>query len=158
MQKKNKPNQTGGETMTDKYIENFNNVDRVIELLRGSDVRWERTGEQTYTCLMQNVATTGRVLPDERQKEVFRNGSIELQEYGRILDQCGVDKTFVSDYKVTLSHRNTSESSVLEISPIGGGIIFSYGESNNSYPAEAASLQQKVRALYQAVDRKLSGS
>ncbi|MEK6899784.1 MAG: hypothetical protein AABX05_01540, partial [Nanoarchaeota archaeon] len=78
--------------MKNKYLSSFG-VDDVIRLLQSPDVIWEpaqvrAVGAVGYTSVVRDVATIGRVLPEEVSKEIFKDRkSIELQEYGRILDQ-----------------------------------------------------------------------
>ena len=153
--------------MKNKYLSSFG-VDDVIRLLQSPDVIWEpaqvrAVGAVGYTSVVRDVATIGRVLPEEVSKEIFKDRkSIELQEYGRILDQRGVDQTFVRDYTATIFHLKNPELSILEFEVLGEGSKDIYGEMScgehsDSYMREFAVMQQKVGELYRSVDQKLRG-
>lgn len=145
--------------------EDLSNLEKVLEMVERDDVQWRAVsaGEREqyvesgctyaaeYTALTEKIAITGTVLPEGILK---KGESVELSEYGRLLQQHGVPETSAQDFRAVLFSSNGPPGNyLLRFGMENVECWYLFGSDIDGEPVQ--DVQDKLRSLYQFVEKKL---
>lgn len=139
------------------------NLEKVLEIVGRDDVQWRavsagemgqyvesgRAYTAEYTALAEKIAITGTVLPGGILK---KGESVELSEYGRLLQQHGVPETSAQDFRAVLFSSNGQPGNyLLRFGMENVECWYLFGSDIDGEPVQ--DVQEKLRSLYQFVEK-----